>query len=330
MSWSRESVVAELKEFDWSLPDAQPGSELSAYSAHYHLNFEDSAEALSHQAGYLDIAEFQIVVQRWMCPGARGTAVIIHGYYDHLGLYGSLIDYCLRQQLNVIAFDLPGHGLSSGEQATIRDFQEYDAVFSGLMDQVTENMDEGPASNLVAFGQSTGGAILINYLLKRGFTVTDCPFKDVILLAPLVRPVGWRKGIIFHPVVSLFMKQMKRKHGDSSSDEEFLDFVRSQDPLQSLYLSVQWVGALIRWMRFIEAQPATDVNLFVVQGDNDGTVDWRHNMKVLEAKFTAREMFILEDGRHHLVNESRDKREDMYERITERLKQTLNTPVSAA
>ena len=37
MSWSRESVVAELKEFDWSLPDAQPGPELSAYSAHYHL-----------------------------------------------------------------------------------------------------------------------------------------------------------------------------------------------------------------------------------------------------------------------------------------------------
>ena len=195
MSWSRESVVAELKEFDWSLPDAEPGPELRAYSGHYHLNFDEVSEALSHQAGFLNIADFQIVVQRWMCPNARGTAVIIHGYYDHLGLYGSLIDYCLRQQLNVIAFDLPGHGLSSGEQATIRDFQEYDAVFSGLMDQITEYMDDGPASKLVAFGQSTGGAILINYLLKRGFNVETCPFNDVILLAPLVRPVGWRKGV---------------------------------------------------------------------------------------------------------------------------------------
>ena len=163
-----------------------------------------------------------------VCPHAGGVGLC--EMVRHL----SLIDYCLRQQLNVIAFDLPGHGLSSGEQATIRDFQEYDAVFSGLMDQVTENMDEGPASNLVAFGQSTGGAILINYLLKRGFTVNDCPFKDVILLAPLVRPVGWRKGIIFHPVVSLFMKQMKRKHGDSSSDEEFLDFVRQPHDLPAM------------------------------------------------------------------------------------------------
>ena len=319
MNWNRDALIEELGEFDWSLPDAAPGAQLKGYSQHYKLNFDDSADALSHQAGKLEIAGYEIAVQRWMCPDAVGTAVLVHGYYDHLGLYGSLIDFCLRQRLNVVAFDLPGHGLSSGEQATITDFQEYDAVFGGLMDRVTEHMS-GP---FIAFGQSTGGAILVNYLLKRGFDQTESPFADVILLAPLVRPVGWLKGVVMHPVASLFLKQMKRNHGDSSSDEDFLDFVRTQDPLQSIFLSVQWVGAMLKWIKFIESQPSLDLPVFIVQGDQDGTVDWQHNMKVLEQKFPQRELFVLEDGRHHLVNEALEKRSDMYAHIGERLKQTL-------
>ncbi len=326
MNWNRDALIEELGEFDWSLPEAEPGPQLKGYSQHYRLNFDESADALSHQAGKLKIADYEIAVQRWMCPGAVGTAVLVHGYYDHLGLYGSLIDFCLRQKLNVVAFDLPGHGLSSGEQASITDFQEYDAVFSGLMQQVTEHMP-GP---LVAFGQSTGGAILVNYLLKRGFKKAQNPFADVILLAPLVRPVGWLKGVVMHPVASMFVKQMKRNHGNSSSDEDFLDFVRTQDPLQSVYLSVQWVGAMLRWIRFIESQPALDLPVYIVQGDQDGTVDWQHNMKVLEEKFPQRELFILEDGRHHLVNESLDKRADMYAHIAGRLNSTLAPEITPA
>jgi alpha-beta hydrolase superfamily lysophospholipase len=319
MNWDRETLIQELGEFDWALPDAPAGPQLQAYSQHYSLNFDESSEALSHQAGLAKLGGYDIAVQRWMTGPAVGTAILVHGYYDHVGLYKNLIDFCLRQNLNVVAFDLPGHGLSGGEQAVIANFQDYDAVFSEMVEKVQASMPEP----LFAFGQSTGGAILINFLLKRGFTAEECPFADVILLAPLVRPMGWRKGMILQPVVSLFLKQMKRKHGDSSSDADFLDFVRSQDPLQSLFLSVEWVGALIKWMRFIEAQPATDVPMFVVQGDEDGTVDWRHNMKVLEEKFPQRELFVLEEGRHHLVNESLAKRSDMYQHIAERLQTRL-------
>lgn len=319
MNWNRDALIQELPEFDWTLPDAAPGPQLQAYSQHYGLNFEETTQALSHQAGLTDLGGYRLAVQRWMCPNARGTAIIVHGYYDHLGLYGSLIDFCLREQLNVVAFDLPGHGLSSGEQASISSFQEYDAVLAALTEQVQANMS-GP---FVAFGQSTGGAILINYLLTRSLNKATSPFADVVLLAPLVRPVGWRKGLWMQPVVRLFTKRMKRHHGDSSSDLDFLDFVRTQDPLQSLTLSVRWVGALMQWMRWIEQHAPVSAPVFVVQGDQDGTVDWRYNMKVIAEKFLERQLFVLDDGRHHLVNESLDKRADMYAAIGERLKQTL-------
>ncbi|MDF1763811.1 MAG: alpha/beta hydrolase, partial [Oleibacter sp.] len=293
---------------------------------HYSLNFDALSPVPSHHAGKLVLGGYDIMVQRWIIADAKGTVVIVHGYYDHIGLYRTLIDFCLRQQLNVVAFDLPGHGLSSGEPASISDFQEYDDVFSEIVTHLVQSIsvtdtDNDPSAKhpLYAFGQSTGGAILINYLLKRQATVETSPFKDVILLAPLVRPAGWNKGRFLHPVLRYFKQQLKRKPGESSSDLDFLTFVRENDPLQSIYLSVRWVGAMLRWVRFIEAQPSIDHPLLVIQGDQDATVDWRHNLQVIADKFSPSEQWILTGGRHHLVNETESLRAQMYERIAKRL-----------
>jgi len=313
VNWDRQALLEELREFDWSFKTTELSPNLAAYCRHYKLNFDDTGLALQYTAGLVSLAGFSIAVQSWRQPEARGTAILVHGYYDHIGLYASLIDFCLRQQFNVIVFDLPGHGLSSGEQAAISNFQEYDDVFSHLL-QLVQAHDSSP---LYAFGQSTGGAILINYLLKRQLTAAQSPFDKIVLLAPLVRPTGWQKGQLLHSVVSMFISRVKRKHGDSSSDPDFLNFVRTQDPLQSLYLSVQWVGALRQWVPFIEAQSPLDLPLLIIQGDNDGTVEWKHNLEVLAEKFPKAEVFILPDGRHHLVNESLPQRAIAYGQIAD-------------
>ena len=38
--------------------------------------------------------------------------LISHGYYDHAGLYGHLIEHLLSRGWNVAIFDQIGHGLS--------------------------------------------------------------------------------------------------------------------------------------------------------------------------------------------------------------------------
>ena len=55
----------------------------------------------------------------------RAWAVVCHGYYDHVGLYGHLIDDLLERGIAVMSFDQPGHGLSTGDRANIDDFQQY-------------------------------------------------------------------------------------------------------------------------------------------------------------------------------------------------------------
>ena len=42
----------------------------------------------------------------------------------------------------------------------------------------------------------------------------------------------------------------------------------------------------------------------------DRTVDWQHNLRVLEDKFSSPEVFFLEKARHHLANEGESIRRE--------------------
>ncbi|HBS41922.1 MAG TPA: alpha/beta hydrolase [Oceanospirillales bacterium] len=315
MNWDRQALIREFGDFDWqTLPDSQ-GEQLDAYLDYYKLRFDKAAH---HHCGFMPLGEFRIPVHYWRNQSSsRGTALMVHGYYDHVGLYTSLISFCLSQGLDVVAFDLPGHGLADGEPAAIRDFQLYDDVFTQLLTQVQGHT----AAPLFAFGQSTGGAILVNYLLKHRITPGQNPFRDIFLLAPLIRPRGWRKARVLHPLISPVISHLRRGVVNSSTDLQFIEFVGSHDPLQAEKLSVKWVGAMLKWVRFIEAQPASLIAPMVVQGDHDETVDWQHNMQVLQEKFPSRELVMIPDGRHHLVNDGAAKQQIMYGHIAERLRQ---------
>ena len=57
----------------------------------------------------------------------------------------------------------------------------------------------------------------------------------------------------------------------------------------------------------------------VIQGQGDMTVDWRHNLGVLQAKFDQPELIILPEARHHLVNERADLRRYYFDQLSQRL-----------
>jgi lysophospholipase len=245
------------------------------------------------------VDQFKIVAHAFKLPQAKGTVFLQNGYYDHVGLYGKVIKHCLEQGFNVFSYDLPGHGLSSGERAGIDSFDQYDRVFcEGL--SLVKKYFPGP---IVALGQSTGGAIIINYLLSRGLTRYTSPFQSVYLLAPLVRPVDWNMSVLFYFLVRPFISKMKRTFAINSSDSEFLTFLKEHDPLQPLHLQVSWVGALRKWIKTIECSAPVDLDIHVIQGTCDGTVDYNYNMKVLKEKFTGFSVTYIEDGKHQLVNE---------------------------
>lgn len=283
------------------------------YLTFYSL--KDLASQAQYQMGYEHIAGFNINIQRFMLPNARATVLMVHGYYDHVGLYGHLINYALEQNYNVLCFDLPGHGLSSGERATISSFKQYAQIFSQLLTHCVQTFN----TPIYAFGQSTGAAIILNHLLSTRNAQQQ--LDKAVLLAPLVRPKGWQIGFKLAPIAALLRQELPRTITTSKANPAFSDFLR-QDPLQASALKLQWVLALKRWLKFWLALTPLDFPLYVLQGDGDQTVDWQRNQIIIKQKFPQRKLHVLPQGQHHLVNDSAENRAKMFAVISRWLNTT--------
>jgi alpha-beta hydrolase superfamily lysophospholipase len=110
---------------------------------------------------------------------------------------------------------------------------------------------------------------------------------------------------------------MPRDFNENSSDAEFLRWIRT-DPLQSKVISVRWVGALRRWIRALPTgKGACEATVLLIQGDADGTVDWRYNVKRVQRLVSSAQLVILAGAGHHLANESSPFRERMYAQMDE-------------
>jgi len=302
-------VRASLKPLVPGAPAVLTAAE-DAYLRHYGIHFSESIDGLAHQLGRIDTDTHTLSAHLWTPREPRGSAVVIHGYYDHVGLYGHLIRYLLDRDMTVLSFDLPGHGLSSGEAATIETFDHYVDAFEACFRACERHL---PAPRRL-IGQSTGGAIAMEWLLANGVSRASSPFERIVLLAPLVRPYGWGYARIAYRIAKLLVKERPRGLSDNADNAEFLDFLRNRDPLQAQTLPVQWVTAMVEWMRRFEARPPSDLSPLVLQGSADKTVDWRYNVKVIERLFRP-QIVYLPEARHHLVNESPALRARMFSEI---------------
>jgi len=294
------------------LNEGQPlSAQALAYQRFYGLDF--SSHNVSSRLGRFQVDGYELVSQVWWPEQAKATLFVIHGFYDHTGLYRHVIEWALEQDFAVIACDLPGHGLSSGERASIKDFAEYQDTLQGLFAEA-QSLDLPQPWHLC--GQSTGGAIVIDHVLHAG---ANSPAQgQVILLAPLVRPRSWGWSQFSYYLLRPFVKAIARRFSENSNDPAFLPFLQA-DPLQPLRLPTAWVGALARWIKRVEAAPVSPRRPLVVQGQADMTVDWQHNLEVLRAKFDRPQVLMLPEARHHLANEAAVLRGEFFGFLSKRM-----------
>jgi len=313
--WNRHSLLQGLKPFT---PEqaGELGVEMQAYCRFYGLDVWETYPQVDYRQGYVEVDEHKVMVH-YFCqtPAAsvRGTVFILHGYFDHVGLYTQLVERCLAAGFDVLTYDQPGHGLSSGTPAAIGSFLEYQAVLRGVMAEAREKV----AGPWFAVGQSTGGAILIDYLLSNHHSQDTSEFRKVVLLAPLIRPAGWLQVRVLHTVIRPFLRKWRRVFAENSSDTRFLSFLREHDPLQARAVHVDWVSALRRWVPHIESARPVCFPVTVVQGEKDLTVDWQHNLRIIRNKFSRVNERRLPEGRHHLVNESPNLQSNVFNAVIE-------------
>jgi lysophospholipase len=291
-----EALRCELPVFG---DRTQPSPLMQQFCRYYGIEFSVRWPHIEHTVGRLRSGEFTLAVHRWQQRDARANLLLVHGYFDHCGLFNKLIEWALSHRCNVIIFDLPGHGLSSGEPAVIDDFRDYSRAVADVCHAA--NL---PSLPWWAMGQSTGGAALIDFARHYVW-----PFTATVLLAPLVRPASWLGVSAAHRLIAPFIDSIRRGFAENSSDRAFLAFLK-RDPLQSQRISLRWVGALRRWLKNL---PACDLGVgpaLVIQGDADATVDWRYNTRFVLRLFPGSKVHYLKGAGHQLANESEEFRRE--------------------
>jgi lysophospholipase len=279
---------------------------IESYLKFYGLNIASAA----HEFVQFKSNGFELAGHIFKPKEYKATVFILHGYLNHCGLLAKLIKYLVEAGFAVAVFDLPGHGLSSGEPTAIDDFSQYSDSLSDFLNTI-KPMLHGPYHII---GHSTGAAIILEYLLactERSRSV----FDKVILAAPLERTDWWLLEKIGFSISRCFSRFLPRVFRRVSSDKDFLRFVKYKDPLQAKKISLKWVGAMFKWDQRIADAKTSARPVLVIQGLKDNIINWRHNIRFIQSKFENSEIELIENCRHELFNESEKIRQEVFSQI---------------
>ncbi len=303
-------IQADMMSLADSTPAEYPES-IRYYFDYYGLSPERKIAGVEHLFGTFESGRFDIAAHIYRPPVSKGTVVLMHGYLNHCGQLGYIIPYLLSCGYSVCAYDMPGHGLSTGPRGRIDDFDEYSSVLDAF-EQVVKSKVEGPY-HVVAF--SHGTCPVTQQLLdgEAGF------FDKIVLCAPLVRPVQWKKVRATYRLYWFFRKDVKRVIRRNTSDKQFLEFNRDRDYLHVQRVPLLWVRALEKWNAKMESLSESERQVLIIQGDADGTVDWRYNTKFLEKKFKNAKKVMIPGAKHELFNEKEKLKKKVFAEIGEYL-----------
>lgn len=105
----------------------------------------------------------ELYFQGWCPQGTpRATLAIIHGFGEHSGRYGNVVNWFVPRRYAAYAFDVRGNGRSPGPRGYVGRFEEYRGDLRAFLDLVRERQPEGP---LFLLGHSQGGLMVLNYVL---------------------------------------------------------------------------------------------------------------------------------------------------------------------
>jgi len=123
-------------------------------------------------------------VHRWWPKDGElwGAITLVHGFGDHGGRFEGMATSLASYGLAVTAVDLIGHGRSPGRRGVIDSYEQ-------LVDEVDRSVElskrNWPRVPQFVFGQSMGGNLVINWLLRR--SEASKSVLGAILGAPLLK-----------------------------------------------------------------------------------------------------------------------------------------------
>ncbi len=220
-----------------------------------------------HREGIFQGAnELKLYYQSWQPRSlARASLVIVPGIGGHSGIFTQMVEYLIERNYSVYSYDLRGNGRSPGQRGYINSWAEFRVDLKSFLNLVTSKK---PALPLFLIGQSIGGTIALDYVLR------EAPqLQGLILMSPGLRlgVTAWKLWLA--QLLSLLWPHLALDSGlDLGTSSRVPEIVAAcaQDPLRHSQGTARLTTELLKTMDWIKAHGRElQVPLLILHGGAD-------------------------------------------------------------
>mgnify|MGYP001791770578 CR=1 FL=1 len=196
---------------------------------------------------------------------AEAVLIIIHGHGGHSGIFPLMVEYLIEHNYAVYGFDLRGNGRSPGQRGYINSWSEFLVDLKSFVELVKAFE---PDKDLFIIGQSMGGTIALDYILREPLQL-----KGLILLAPALGLgiPSWKllAGKILSGILPRFSLATGIDFNAASRDPKAVAACR-EDPLRHSRGTARLATELLNTIEWIEAHIAQiKLPLLILHGGAD-------------------------------------------------------------
>ena len=257
---------------------------------------------------------------RWQ-PDSEPKMVIclIHGLGEHSGRYANMAEYYVNHGIEVVSFDLRGHGQSDGQRGHSDDFQQMMRDIDRFLYKASTIDVDKPH---FIYGHSLGGTLAIKYTLSH-----PGEFKGVILSAPMFKPAfdppKWK--VILGRYLQLIWPTLSLSNEIDTNvltrDKKLLDS-HKDDPLSHDRISARFGTQLLEeGERLLEEASTVDFPILIMHGNADELTCHKASAVFAECAGQQCTLKLWEDFYHELHHEP--KKEDVFDYCIDWMKRKL-------
>jgi alpha-beta hydrolase superfamily lysophospholipase len=242
---------------------------------------------------YFNGATGRVYYRRWNPPSCDAVVIFLHGYGEHSGFYHRLGNTLNHANIELVALDEIGHGLSEGDRGVVNSFDDLVENGRRLTQLAT---DASPGVPIFLMGHSMGA-------IAAALTIMDDPrpYHGAILTGSLLSPVRWVLDLIEAGEQATFEIEFT----DLSSDPAYLDEIANDALASSTTLALSLLAPIIppAWELLDQGFAKTELPMLFIQGELDilGPVD---EARRWVARLPNAQIKVFEEKHHDILNET--------------------------
>ncbi|HVQ16237.1 MAG TPA: lysophospholipase [Vicinamibacterales bacterium] len=212
------------------------------------------------------VGGFRIFYRSWRpYGGARGIAVLVHGFNSHSGYYTWIASQLAATGLAVYALDHRGRGRSEGERYYVETVDDYVTDLATFVQLATS---ENPGLPVFMLGHSAGGVISCVYALEHQDQLAGLICESFAFKVPAPDfALSILKGLShIAPHAHVF----KLKNADFSRDPDVVQYMNADPLIHNEVQPTQTVAAMVRADERLERELGSiTIPLFIIHGTHD-------------------------------------------------------------